>query len=177
MEHRPRRIQSLIRILGSALLYILWQAFPASAQDAILPHGDPRLQSSEEERARQEEIRENRLKQQGQGPHYRIEGEPQHGRNQPTQGGSDSVVRENTGIEDPTVNPGQAEGMKSVRGRIIKSDHNTHTVRQPTGGDTTLVVDARTAGDTDLQPGDLITGVLTPEGRAVLVQKEGRSGQ
>jgi hypothetical protein len=62
--------------------------------------------------------------------------------------------------------------MRTVQGRIVKSDHNTHTIRQATGGDATLVVDESTRGDKDLHPGDLITGMVTPQGRAVIVQKE-----
>ena len=61
--------------------------------------------------------------------------------------------------------------MRSVRGRIIKSEADTYIVRQPSGDDTTMVVDARTAGDRDLHPGDVITGIITPQGRAVTIEK------
>ncbi|HEU4684890.1 MAG TPA: hypothetical protein VFS39_10355 [Nitrospira sp.] len=161
-------------MISCALLSCI--ALPASsvAEDAILPHGDPRLKNSEEEQARQDEIRDSRLKQQGQGPNYRIEGELQGGHDQETVGDPPGFARQDTGLADPSVNPGQSAGMKSVQGRIIKSEHNTHTVRQATGGDTTLVVDDRTRGDTDLHPGDVITGILTPQGRAVVVQKAPR---
>ena len=161
------------RMLGSiALLCASATATPIGAQDAVLPQGDPRLKSTEDEHAKREDIRDNRLHQQGQGPNYRVEGELQGGSRQATAGEPPGPSRQDTGLEDPSVNPGQAAGMKSVQGRIVKSEQNRHTVRQPGGGDTTLVVDGRTAGDTDLHPGDVITGVLTPEGRAVVVQKE-----
>jgi len=76
-------------------------------------------------------------------------------------------------LTDPN-HPSQAPGLKSVQGRIVKSDDKTHIVRQPTGGDTTIVVDERTKGDKDLRPGDLITGTVTSQGLAVVVKKETR---
>lgn len=84
----------------------------------------------------------------------------------------DGLTRQDTGLADPSVNPGQASGMQSVQGRIIKSDGNTHIVRQLSCPDTTLTVDARTAGDTKLHPGDIVTGLITPQGRAVAIHKE-----
>ncbi len=156
-------------LIGIALVCSAVHTIPVFGQDAILPHGDPRLRDDAQ---RRDEIRDNRLKQQGQGPNYRIEGEP---RPSPPSGDAASeshgLTRQDTGMEDPSVNPGQSSGMRSVRGLIIKSEADTHVVRQPTGDDTTLVVDARTAGDRDLHPGDVITGIITPQGRAVAIQK------
>ena len=150
--------------------FSVW-AYPASGRDAILPQGDPRLQHSEEmEQDRREEIRTNRLKQQGQGEHYRIEGE--------RQGGSDSTADESpdlghrdTGMADPTVNPGQAVGMERIIGKIIESKDNVYTVREKSGKDRVLTVDEYTRGDTVLRPGDTITGKMTPQGRAIIVKK------
>lgn len=60
-----------------------WSALSLSAvlaQDAILPQGDPRLKEPDSAvQDRQEEIRKTRLKQQGQGENYRIEGALQGG--------------------------------------------------------------------------------------------------
>ena len=67
---------STTRLICCAILCCAGQALPAWGQEPILPHGDPRKKSSEEEKAKREEIRDQRLKQQGQGPNYRIEGEP-----------------------------------------------------------------------------------------------------
>ncbi len=157
---------------GSLLaLWCVTLAPAAYGQEAILPQGDPRLQSSEEEQAQREAARDSRLKQQGQGPNYRIEGEPQPGSPGATAGEPLGLSRQDTGIEDPTVNPGQASGMRSVRGRIVQSEAGTHILRDATGGDVTLKVDERTAGDKDLQPGDVITGFVTPEGRAIAIHK------
>lgn len=167
----------MLSVLSSAAPLVVMLTSPVFAQDAILPQGDPRLRSTEEERARQEDIRDSRLKQQGQGSNYHIEGErqPLSGQGDTASGDPNGLARQDTGLADPTVNPGQASGMQRVQGRIVQSEAGRHVVRQLSGGDATLVVDARTAGDTDLQPGDIITGFITPQGRAVAIKKEPRS--
>lgn len=144
------------------------------ARDAILPQGHPRLQESDtSEHDRREEIRKKRLKQQGQGDNYRIEGERQGGTDRSIPDPStDLGGRQDTGLADPSVNPGQAEGLRSIRGEIVNSQDNTHTVRQKSGEDTILTVDDYTRGDTELRPGDQITSTLTQQGRAVIVTKD-----
>jgi hypothetical protein len=65
---------------SSSLVCGVFLPGPVSAGDAILPQGDPRLQESDAaEQARREEIRKSRLKRQGQGENYRVEGELQGG--------------------------------------------------------------------------------------------------
>jgi hypothetical protein len=155
-----------------AVLCCAVQSLPVFAQEPILPHGDPRKQSSEEEKAKREDIRDQRLKQQGQGSNYRIEGEPHPSANAGSPGESSEPSRQDTGISDPSVNPGQATGMKTVHGRIVDSKADRLIIHQLSGGDTTLLVDGETKGDTDLHPGDLVTGLVTPQGRAVTIQKE-----
>ncbi len=164
------------RILQHAIIILfcsgLW-ASCVSAGDAILPHGDPRLQESgPAEQARREEIRKNRLKQQGQGENYRVEGELQGGTSGSMQNDSSGAGRQDTGIADPTVNPGQAVGTRNIQGRIIQSYEKTYKVRQSSGEEVVLIVDDDTRGDTDLRAGDLISGMLTRQGRAVIVKKE-----
>lgn len=164
------------RIVEHAIIIMfcsgLW-ASGVSAGDVILPHGDPRLQEpSQAEQARREEIRKNRLKQQGQGENYRVEGELQGGTSASTQNDSPGAGRQDTGIADPTVNPGQAVGTRNIQGRIIQSDERTYRIRQSSGEEVVLIVDDDTRGDTDLRPGDFITGKATHQGRAVIVKKE-----
>lgn len=166
---------SVIKITSSMLFMVCCaaQALPVFGQDAILPQGDPRARHDAQDAQRRNDIRDKRMKQQGQGSNYRVEGERQASAGPGESGGGEShgMTRQDTGIDDPTVNPGQSSGMRSVRGRVIKSEADTHIIRQPSGDDTTLVVDARTAGDRDLHPGDVITGFVTPQGRAVAIQK------
>ncbi|MBD0315224.1 MAG: hypothetical protein ICV75_00895 [Nitrospiraceae bacterium] len=161
----------IVRMIGLILLSSPAMTGTVFGQEAILPHGDPRLRADAQESQRREEIRDKRLKQQGQGPNYRIEGEPRPSPGPPSSVESHGLTRQDTGMEDPSVNPGQSSGMRSVRGRIIKSEADTYIVRQASGDDTTMVVDARTAGDRDLHPGDVITGIITPQGRAVTIEK------
>lgn len=144
-----------------------------SAQDAILPHGDSRLQEPDAaDQVRRGEIRTNRLKQQGQGEQYRIEGELQGGTSGPTTDDLPGIGRQDTGLADPTVNPGQAARARSIQGWIIQSDERTYTVRQSSGEEVVFVVDDYTSGDRDLSLGDFITGKVTHQGRAVVVKKE-----
>lgn len=167
-------MMSITKLFSLAFVLCAVQALPVLGQEPILPHGDPRLQSSEEEHKRQEEIRDQRFKQQGQGSNYRIEGEPQPsaGKGTTSAGEPSRPDRQNTGISDPSVNPGQAAGMKTIHGRIVDSKPDRLVVHQPNDADTTLLIDAETKGDTDLHPGDVITGTITPQGRAVTIQKE-----
>jgi hypothetical protein len=168
MEDWTMRIRTLIYC---ALLCSTAPAISAMAQDAILPHGDPRARDTDAEAARREVIRDEHMKQQGQGPNYRIEGELQ-GNTDDSLGSRERPAPQDTGLSDPSVNPGQASGMREVRGRIIKSEEDVHTVRMANGQDATLKVDANTTGDKDLRPGDEISGTMTPQGRAVTLHKE-----
>ncbi len=154
--------------------FAFWTSL-VSARDAILPQGDPRFQQSDaaEQEAR-EEIRKNRLKQQGQGDNYRVEGELQGGSKGPIIEGSQGHDREGTGIEDPSVNPGQASGLKTVRGRVIKSEEKAITIEQMNGEETVLTIDPQTRFNADIHPGDRITGTVTNQDRAVIVQEEGK---
>lgn len=164
----------LITVIWVLLALLSSAAQPSNslAQDAILPHGDPRLQSTEEERARQDDIRDSRLTQQGQGLNYRVEGQPRPFPMPETNpGDGPGQTKQDTGLEDPTVNPGQASVMRAVQGRIIQSESGTHVVRQLSGSDISVTIDDQTAGDKDVQPGDVITGFVTPEGRAVAIHK------
>ena len=147
---------------------------PVLAADIILPQGDRSLQESDAADTDRKEIRKNRLKQQGQAENYRIEGELQGGSKGPKTDPATGHNRQDTGIEDPSVNPGQSAGLKIIRGRILKSDANTYNVEQENGNETELTIDPQTRVNTKLHPGDRITATVTNQGRAVVVQKEGK---
>ena len=158
-------------IAGIAIAGILCQAVPALAQEAILPQGDPRLQDQSGEQQRND-ARERRLNQQGQGADYRVQGKPQGGRQAPTAGAPNGPSRQETGIADPSVNPGQASGMRVVRGEVKQATLKTVVVEDSNGKEVTMSIDAATAGDRDIRPGDVITGTMTAQGRAVTIHKE-----
>jgi hypothetical protein len=82
------------------------------------------------------------------------------------------TTRQETGIADPTVNPGQASGMRVVRGEVKQATLKMIVVEDANGKQTTMSIDAATAGDRDIRPGDVITGTVTAQGRAVSIHKE-----
>jgi hypothetical protein len=157
------------RFVAYAIAGVLCQAVSAFSQEAILPQGDPRLRDSDEERA---EVRDSRLKQQGQGKDYRVEGKRQGGSTAATEGDPHGLSRQETGIADPSVNPGQASGMRVVRGEVKQATLKTIVIEDRNGKEATMSIDAATAGDRDIRPGDVITGTVTAQGRAVAIHKE-----
>ena len=48
----------------------------------------------------------------------------------------------------------------------------TIVVEDSNGKEATMSIDAATAGDRDIRPGDVITGTVTAQGRAVAIHKE-----
>ena len=170
---------SRLQLICYAAVWCSVQVVTASAQEAILPHGDPRMQSSEADRAHRDDIRDRHLKQQGQGSHYRVEGNPQPsaGATGSAPGDTGGPTHQDTGLSDPTVNPGQAAGMTTIQGRIVEWEADRHVVRQSDGKEISLVIDAQTTGDTDLHPGDVINGLITPQGRAAAIRKESAPGR
>jgi len=151
-----------------AMVGVLCQAVPVFSQDAILPQGDPRLRDDQE--------RERRLSQQGQGSDYRVEGKPQGGARAPTAGDPNGPSRQDTGLADPSVNPGQASGMRVLRGEVKQATLKSVVIEDRNGRQATMSIDPSTAGDRDIRPGDVITGTVTAQGRAVAIHKE-RSAQ
>lgn len=157
-----------IRLVGYAVLWSLIQILPASGQDAILPQGDPRLQDDAQEAQRREAIRDSRFGQQGQGP----EGQFQGGARKSSVADTKGKSHQDSGLADPSVNPGQAFGMRVVRGEVKQATLKTIVVEDSKGKETMMSVDAGTAGDRDVRPGDIITGTITGQGRAVAIHKE-----
>jgi hypothetical protein len=157
--------------VGCAIMGLLWQAVPVLSREAILPQGDPRLREQASEEA-DSETRNRRLKQQGQGEHYRVEGERQDGTDAPTAGDPNGLRRQETGIADPSVNPGQASGMRVVRGEVKQATPKMIVVEDSHGKEARMSIDAATAGDRDIRPGDVITGTVTAQGRAVAIHRE-----
>ena len=96
----------------------------------------------------------------------------QKGAIQVTAGETPGKARQDTGLADPTVNPGQASGMRIVRGEVKQASPKTIVIEDSKGKETTMSVDAGTAGDRDVRPGDIITGTITGQGRAVAIHKE-----
>lgn len=155
---------ALVWLMGLAFSMFLQGILTAvTAQDAILPQGDTRLQTVEQESPHAREARNERLRQQGEGSSYRVEGVSQ------LVADTGATSQENTGLSDPSVNPGQAAGTKTFRGRVLKSENNIHTIQLRNGKQAKIEIDANTTGDKDVQVGDRISGKLTPQGRAITI--------
>lgn len=153
---------------------LLWCVLPlaALAEDAILPHGDPRLRDTAQDRQQQEEIRDSRLKQQGQGPNYRVDGQLQGGQRGARGGDPNGFTSQDTGLSDPSVNPGQASDAEIVRGTVKQANPKIIVVEEKNGKQTTMSVDGTTQGDRDVRPGDVITGRITKQGLAIAIHKD-----
>ncbi|MGZ8366954.1 MAG: hypothetical protein ACXW37_11480 [Nitrospira sp.] len=163
-----------LRYTTVILCSVCWFS-PVLAGDIILPQGDRRLRESDAvDKDRGEEIRKNRLKQQGQAENYRVEGKLQGGSKGPKTEAAEGHNRQDTGIEDPSVNPGQSVGLKTIRGRIITSEANTLNIQHENGKETVLTIDPQTRVNTEFHPGDRITATVTNQGRVVVVQKKGK---
>lgn len=154
------------RLVGCLIVWSFIQVFPVLGEDAILPQGDPPLQDSAQEAQWREAIRE------GQGPNYRVEGKLQGGARKATVADTKGKGHQDSGLADPGVNPGQASGMRVVRGEVKQATLKTIVVEDSKGKETTMSVDAATAGDRDVRPGDIITGTISGQGRAVAIHKE-----
>jgi len=167
-----REVNDLMKtnqILVFCVFMLSCSATSVLAQDAILPQNDPRLNHDEQA---QEAVRNTRMKQQEQGPNYRVEGEMQGGQRQATAGEPDGLTRQDTRLSDPSVNPGQATDMEVVQGTVKQANPKLIIVENQHGKSITLFMDATTVGDRDVRPGDLITGRITKQGLAIVIHKE-----
>jgi hypothetical protein len=106
-----------------------------------------------------------------------VEGKPQGGTSGATAGEANGRTRQDTGLSDPSVNPGQASGMRVLRGEVKQANPKSIVIEDRQGKETTMSVDAATAGDRDIRPGDFITGTVTTQGRAVAIHKESAPGR
>jgi len=59
-----------------------------------------------------------------------------------------------------------------VRGEVKQATLKTIVVEDANGKEVTMSIDVATAGDRDIRPGDVITGTVTAQGRAVAIHKE-----
>jgi hypothetical protein len=75
-------------------------------------------------------------------------------------------------MSDPTVNPGQAAGTRTIHGLVLRLQDGGYVIRDAKGREVSLLVDGETTGDTDLSAGDYIETNITPQGRAISILKE-----
>jgi len=82
------------------------------------------------------------------------------------------LERQDTGMSDPTVNPGQAASTRTVRGSVVRSQDGGYVIRDAKKREVKLMVDGETTGDTKLETGDYIKAKVTRENRAIAIAKE-----
>jgi hypothetical protein len=87
------------------------------------------------------------------------------------------LERQDTGMSDPTVNPGQAAGTRTVRGSVVRSQDGGYVIRDAKKREVKLMVDGETTGDTKLETGDYIKAKVTRQGRAIAIAKEAKKDQ
>lgn len=170
----------LYGLAGVCALTLLSAGPAVHAQPAIIPPEVTQLAATESPSDQSDgDIRaEQRLKQQGQEPHYRVEGVPQPDVNRvdaedkARRGPGPGEIRQDTGLADPSVNPGQARRMETIKGMVLRQEGDRYIIAGSGGKEATVLIDADTTGDKALQTGDHIAATVTPQGRAVTITKQ-----
>ena len=80
--------------------------------------------------------------------------------------------RQETGMSDPTVNPGQAAGTRTVHGVVLRLQDRGYVIRDAKGKELSVFIDEETTGDKEVSPGDYIETTLTRQGRAITMTKQ-----
>ena len=76
-----------------------------------------------------------------------------------------------TGISDPSVNPGQAQGFRIVQGEVLKMEGNTYLVRDETGNEIRLTVTKDSKIEKAFEVGDRIVAQVSDQGLVTLINK------
>src|SRR4029078_10648843 len=122
--------------VACAVTGLMVQAGSAFSQEAILPQGVPGLRDRGEEKQQREDARDSRMKQQGQGPNYRVQGKSQGGAGGATEGAPQGSSRQETGLAHRSVNPGQATGMRVLRGEVKQAGIKSIVIEDRNGKQT-----------------------------------------
>jgi len=82
-----------------------------------------------------------------------------------------AVAADKTGISDPSVNPGQAQGFRIVQGEVLKMEGNTYLVRDETGKEIRLTVTKDSKIEKAFEVGDRIVAQVSDQGLVTLINK------
>jgi uncharacterized protein YdeI (BOF family) len=80
-------------------------------------------------------------------------------------------AEDKTGISDPSVNPGQAQGFRIVQGEVLKMEGNTYLVRDETGNEIRLTVTKDSKVEKAFEVGDRIVAQVSDQGVVTLINK------
>jgi hypothetical protein len=76
-----------------------------------------------------------------------------------------------TGVADPSMNPGQAQGFKIVQGEVLKMEGNTYLIRDETGKEIRLTINKDSKVEKAFEVGDRIVAQVSDQGVATLIKK------
>ena len=82
-----------------------------------------------------------------------------------------AVAEDKTGISDPSVNPGKAQGFRIVQGEVLKMEGNTYLVRDETGNEVRLTVTKDSKIEKAFEVGDRIVAQVSDQGLVTLINK------
>ena len=82
-----------------------------------------------------------------------------------------AVAEDKTGISDPSVNPGQAQGFRIIQGEVLKMEGNTYLVRDETGKEIRLTVTKDSKIEKAFEVGDRIVAQVSDQGLVTLINK------
>ena len=82
-----------------------------------------------------------------------------------------AVAEDKTGISDPSVNLGKAQGFRIVQGEVLKMEGNTYLVRDETGNEIRLTVTKDSKIEKAFEVGDRIVAQVSDQGLVTLINK------
>jgi len=82
-----------------------------------------------------------------------------------------ALAEDKTGISDPSVNPGQAQGFRIVQGEVLKMEGNTYLVRDETGKEIRLTITKDSKIEKAFEVGDRIVAQVSDQGLVTLINK------
>ncbi len=82
-----------------------------------------------------------------------------------------ALAEDKTGISDPSVNPGQAQGFRIVQGEVLKMEGNTYLVRDETGKEIRLTITKDSKIEKAFEVGDRIVAQVSDQGVVTLINR------
>src|SRR5688572_26890262 len=68
--------------------------------------------------------------------------------------------RQDTGMSDPTVNPGQTADTRTIHGIVLRLQDRGYVIRDAKGHELSVLIDEETTGDKEVSAGDYIETTL-----------------
>lgn len=75
-------------------------------------------------------------------------------------------------MSDPTVNPGQGVGTRTIHGLVLRLQDRGYVIRDAKNHEVSVVMDEETTGDKEVSPGGYIETKLTRQAQAITIMKQ-----